>query len=86
MPVCSDSDHDPSHRNVRTLEVGLGVDGLLRTIAKMTPPDERMGASSPLGLWIRAGAPRQVPGQVARMARIGAAIVASKTRLKVHGL
>lgn len=23
-----------------------------------------MGASSPLGLWVRAGAPRQVPGHV----------------------
>ena len=33
--------------------MGLGVDGLLRTIAKMTPLGERMGASSPLGLWIR---------------------------------
>ena len=30
------------------------------------PPDERMGASSPLSFWIRTGAPRQVPSHVAR--------------------
>ena len=35
-------------------------------VAGKTPPGERMGASSPLGFWIRTGAPGQVPSHVAR--------------------